>query len=265
MTEKQSSVIIGDANLEWIRPLQDRLRENGVRVSATTSSRELLQMAQPHPPDVIVLDDALDSLGSEVFISLLRRHCPESRIILLMPEVSHPDHDSRRHLQPLCSLVRPVSVPDLHRVISAAIHGVIPSMGGKRPPVILCVDDDAPFLRSLVRILRKPGYAVISYDNSEEALEAIPILQPDLAFIDVLMPGMNGLDLASEIREDYGDELPLVLLSARSSDREIADGYKSGATLYITKPCEPDSLLIAADRLLRRGRPGQRELLRPKT
>jgi len=263
MAERQFSVIFGDPDLEWSRSLQARLLEEGIRVVATSSSRELLEMVQAGRPDVIVLDEGFDTIGSEVFISLLRRHCPETRIVLLVPEGTHPDHESRRHLQPLCCLVRPVPDLDLHRVIVAAIHGAIPPAEG-RPPVILCVDDDAPFLRSLVRVLRRPGYAVISYDNPEEALEAIPILKPDLAFIDVLMPGMNGLDLASEIREDYGDDLPLVLLSARSSDREIAEGYKSGATLYITKPCEPGVLLGAADQLLRRVRPSHGELLSPK-
>jgi DNA-binding response OmpR family regulator len=262
MVEKSPSVLFGDADLEWSHLLRSRLHEQGIAVYAADSSRELLALAERHKPDVIVLDDRLELIGTQVFISLLRRHCPSTRIILLMPEGTHPDHEALRHLEPVCCLVRPISDAELRVVISAAFKGVVPAQEG-RPPVILCVDDDELFLKSLVRVLRRPGYAVIACDNPEEALEAIPVLRPDLAFIDVLMPGMNGLDLASEIRDDYGEELPLVLLSGRTSDREIADGYRSGATTYITKPCEPETILRVAEELIQRGQKGKKGLLRP--
>lgn len=262
MAEKTSSVLFGDRDLDRSKLLRSRLKDQGIAVHAVDSSTELLTLAEKLRPDVVVLDDGLEMIGSQVFITLLRRHCPGARIILLMPEGSHPDHEALRHLNPVCCLVHPVSDTDLRVVITAALKGVAPS-GEGRPPVVLCVDDDALFLKSLVRVLRRPGYAVISCDTPEEALEAIPILRPDLAFIDVLMPGMNGLDLASEIREDYGEELPLVLLSARSSDREIAEGYRSGATTYITKPCEPGSILRVAEELIGRGRKGRKGVLRP--
>jgi DNA-binding response OmpR family regulator len=262
MVEKSLTVLFGDADLERSKYLRTRLQEQGIGVDAAQSSHDLLKLAEKEDPDVVVLDDRLELIGSQVFISLLRRHCPTTRIILLMPEGTHPDRETFRHLDPVCCLVRPISDGDLRVVITAALNGVVPP-GEGRPPVILCVDDDPLFLRSLVRILRRPGYAVISCSNPEEALEAIPILQPDLAFIDVLMPGMNGLDLASEIRDDYGDEFPLVLLSARTSDREISDGYRSGAATYITKPCEPESILRVAEELIPRARKGRKGSLRP--
>ncbi|HLF92940.1 MAG TPA: response regulator [Planctomycetota bacterium] len=263
MVENQLSVLFGEPDLASSQALREKLEGEGIRIAASTSSREILELAGRHKPEVVVLDDRLEMMGSQVFISLFRRHCPDTRIILLLPEGTHPDRESLRHLEPVCCLVRPVADHDLLSVLRAAIKGAVPSGEGAKPPLILCVDDDERFLKSLVRVLRRPGYAVVSYDNPEEALEAIPILQPDLAFIDVLMPGMNGLDLASEIREDYGEGLPLVLLSARSSDREIADGYRSGATRYITKPCEPETLLNVAEQLLPKDRPGRKEMLRP--
>lgn len=262
MVEKPPSVLFGDPDPERINLIRSCLQDQGISVHAADSSRDFLALAQRHEPDVVVLDDRLERLGSQVIISLLRRHCPGSRIILLMSEGAHPDHEAFRHLDPICCLVRPIPDADLRVVISAALKGVIPPTEG-RPPVVLCVDDDPLFLKSLVRVLRRPGYAVISCDNPEEALEMIPILKPDLAFIDVLMPGMNGLDLASEIRDDCGQDFPLVLLSARSSDQEIAEGFRSGAANYITKPCEPRTILRTAEELLGRARKGRTRLLRP--
>src|SRR5207244_722807 len=113
-----------------------------------------------------------------------------------------------------------------------------------------CVDDDRRFLDGLARVLRRHGYAVASYDNPEKAMEAVPIVNPTMVFLDVLMPGMSGLDLASELREEHGDSLPLVLLSARASDADISDGYRSGATCYLTKPCDPEALIDLAKSLV---------------
>src|SRR5436189_53561 len=136
-----------------------------------------------------------------------------------------------------------VADSDLGVVISAALRAHRPARASAAPPVIFCVDDDALFLKSLVRILRRRGYSVVGFESPEKVLEGVPIHKPSLVFIDVLMPGMNGLDLTSELREEYGDSLPCVLLSARTSDQEIADGYRSGARFYITKPCEPDRVV----------------------
>jgi DNA-binding response OmpR family regulator len=114
----------------------------------------------------------------------------------------------------------------------------------------MCVDDDVLHLRSLERILRRRGYSVVGFDDPERALEAIPVAKPDLLFLDILMPGMSGLDFAEQVREQFADTLPVVLLTARGSDREIADGYRKGATHYITKPCDPRTVVGIADYLL---------------
>jgi DNA-binding response OmpR family regulator len=154
----------------------------------------------------------------------------------------------------VCCLVSPVSDLDLAKVVALALQnqGGLPS---PRPPVVLCVDDDRLFLKSLARILRRRDVVVLSYDDPDEAREAIPVHNPALAFVDVLMPGMNGLDLVSELREEYGAALPVVLLSARSSDEEIDEGIRAGAKFYITKPCDPDRILQITDEVLGMGLP----------
>jgi DNA-binding response OmpR family regulator len=104
----------------------------------------------------------------------------------------------------------------------------------------------------------------MGFESPEKALEGIPIHKPSLVFIDVLMPGMSGLDVAGELREEYGDKLPFVLLTAKSSDQEISEGYRTGAKYYITKPCEPDRVVNIADYLVGNLGPGERELIGSK-
>lgn len=250
MNPQRPIVFFGEPEEDRRPLLRDRLEQDQVETASLATSRQLLELVQREAPDVIVLDQRLESVGDQVLVGLLRMRCPAARIIQLLPPGSHPDRDRERHLDPVCSLVRPVSDDDLHSVIKAALRVTQQERQARRAPVILCVDDDVLFLNGLTRILGRKGYAVIGYDNPEKALEAIPLHHPSLAFIDVLMPGMSGLDLASEIQEEYGDRLPLVLLSARSTDEEIAEGYKTGARYYLTKPCDPGQVLKVTELIL---------------
>jgi DNA-binding response OmpR family regulator len=262
MSETSAVVLFGMSDLEATASTREILRGQGHEVFASSSSREILEVARRRAPAVIVLDDRLDAVGGQVLIGLLRDSCPEARIILVLPPGCHPDHELNQPL--VCTLASPVSEQELSVVIFAALRDHRPARAAAAPPVIFCVDDDALFLKSLVRILRRRGYSVVGFDSPEKVLEGIPIHKPSLVFIDVLMPGMNGLDLASELREEYGDSLPLVLLSARNSDEEIAEGYRTGARYYITKPCEPDRVINIADYLLRDLGPRERELIGSK-
>ena len=257
-------VLFGTTDVDATQALRDRLRHQGAEVFACASSQEFLEAARRRAPNVVILDDELESVGGQTIIRLLRHLCPHAPVILLLPADDHGDRDAQQHLGPVCTLQSPVSEQELGIVISSALQGLAASPVTPSRPVIFCVDDDRLFLKSLVRILRRRGYTVIGYDNPDAALEEVPIHKPSLMFIDVLMPGMNGLDLATELREAYGDRLPFVLLTAKSDDTEIAEGYKSGARYYITKPCEPERILNIADYLVGDLGPRERELLGSK-
>ena len=256
-------VLFGTTDPDSSLALRDKLRHQGAEVFACASSQEFLEVARRRAPDVVVLDDELESIGGQTLIRLLRSLCPQVPVILLLPKSATVDPNDQ-HLGPVCTLVSPVSETELGIVIGSALQrrGSVDVAAPR--PVIFCVDDDPLFLRSVVRILRHHGYTVIGYDNPDAALEAVPIHKPSLVFIDVLMPGMNGLDLATELREAYGDRLPFVLLTGKSDDTEIAEGYKSGARYYITKPCEPERILNIADYLVGDLGPRERQLLGTK-
>jgi DNA-binding response OmpR family regulator len=257
-------VLFGITDPDATQALRDKLRHQGVEVFSCASSQEFLEVARRRAPNVVVLDDELESVGGQTIIRLLRNLCPSVPVILVLPAGVHGDAEGHPHLGPVCTLRSPVSEQELGIVIGSALQGLAASPAPVARPVIFCVDDDRLFLKSVVRILRRHGYTVIGYDNPDAALEEVPIHKPSLMFIDVLMPGMNGLDLATELRESYGDRLPFVLLTAKADDTEIAEGYKSGARYYITKPCEPGRILDIADYLVGDLGPRERELLGSK-
>jgi DNA-binding response OmpR family regulator len=112
------------------------------------------------------------------------------------------------------------------------------------PPLILVADDD-PDLLALLRVnLEVEGYAVMCALDGLEALEMAGRMRPALVVLDVMMPGLDGLEVTQRLRADPATEnLPIVLLTARGSDPQIWEGWQSGANYYVTKPFDVDQLL----------------------
>ena len=108
---------------------------------------------------------------------------------------------------------------------------------------ILIVDDDAFIRRPLEFILREEGYQAQTAANTEEGLRAIEGCVPDLIFLDVMMPGKDGLTWCAELKSDprYA-RIPIVLLSARGQDVDRERGLALGAADFMSKPYSPFEL-----------------------
>ena len=108
---------------------------------------------------------------------------------------------------------------------------------------ILIVDDE-PMARTLLRLmLVRSGYEVIEAVDGYDALEKLRTILPDLVVLDVMMPGLNGFDVCTNIRDsDATSRIPVIMLSAKTDTQSIEQGMSAGATKYLTKPVSPDEL-----------------------
>ena len=116
---------------------------------------------------------------------------------------------------------------------------------------ILVVDDEPFICRSLTFVLRKENYRVFEARNGEEGLAAIREHKPDLVFLDVMMPKLNGFQVTQQVRSDPTlDSVKIILLTAKGqeSDREV--GKTAGANDYMTKPFSPTKILDRARQML---------------
>lgn len=112
-------------------------------------------------------------------------------------------------------------------------------------PRILAVDDDSVNLRVLINILTEDQYEIESVTNGKEALKKLERKEWDLVISDVMMPGMSGYELTRAIRERFSiSELPILLLTARSSPEDIYTGFVAGANDYVTKPVDAVELNV---------------------
>ncbi len=122
-----------------------------------------------------------------------------------------------------------------------------------KKPIILLVDDD-PDIREFVTFnLEKEGYAVVSAKEGAEGVEAAKKHRPDLILLDVMMPGMDGIEACEAIRSNPDIATTLIaFLSARGEDYSQVAGFDAGADDYITKPIRPKVLVSRVKALLRR-------------
>jgi two-component system response regulator MtrA len=120
---------------------------------------------------------------------------------------------------------------------------------------ILVADDDVD-IRELVEFkLSTLGHDVVAVADGAAAVEACQASRPDLAVLDVMMPGVSGLDAIRAIRADPAlADLPVILLTARAQESDVETGFDSGADDYITKPFSPRELAARVEALLTRVR-----------
>ncbi|WP_107950661.1 response regulator transcription factor [Lysinibacillus parviboronicapiens] len=115
---------------------------------------------------------------------------------------------------------------------------------------ILVVDDDVHILHLINIYLTREGYQVLQAENGEQALQLLEHDLPDLAVVDVMMPGMDGFTLTETLSQDY--DVPVLLLTAKGELEDKERGFLAGSDDYVVKPFEPKELLFRIAAILRR-------------
>ena len=127
-------------------------------------------------------------------------------------------------------------------------------MEAGRPTRVLVVEDDADIAQVLQRSLRLEGYEVRVAGDGEAALTTYGEFAPDLLVLDLGLPKLDGVEVAKRLREG-GDDLPILMLTARDALESRVEGLDSGADDYLVKPFERQELLARLRALLRRRPP----------
>ncbi|NCF32913.1 MAG: phosphate regulon transcriptional regulatory protein PhoB [Proteobacteria bacterium] len=127
---------------------------------------------------------------------------------------------------------------------------------------ILIVEDEPEIRELLAFTLSRENYDVIEAETAESALQMMDSKTPDLAIIDWMLPGIDGVDLTKRLRrEEVTEDLPVIMLTARSEETDKLKSFSVGIDDYITKPFSPRELLARVKALLRRSGAPQDDIL----
>src|SRR5512142_1910885 len=125
---------------------------------------------------------------------------------------------------------------------------------------ILLVEDEPAIQELLAFNIKQCGYQAIQAENAEAALAQVNRELPDLILLDWMLPGVSGIDLAKRWRADARTRnIPIIMLTARTEERDKIAGLESGADDYITKPFSPRELMARIRAVLRRRTPEMSE------
>ena|ERR1700675_4640251 len=126
-------------------------------------------------------------------------------------------------------------------------------MTDRGSPLVLVADDEED-IRALVAFrLQRAGYDVITAADGEEALLLATTRLPDLVVLDMMMPKATGLEVTRSLRgQDTTKDIPVILLTARAQEADVASGFEAGVDDYVKKPFSPKDLQLRVQALLER-------------
>jgi DNA-binding response OmpR family regulator len=118
---------------------------------------------------------------------------------------------------------------------------------------ILIVDDEPNIVLSLEFVMEQNGFRTAVARDGDEALEQAERFRPDLVLLDVMMPRRDGFEVCQALRDTFGPDLRIVMLTAKGRDTEVAKGLAVGADAYVTKPFSTRELVAQVRALLEEG------------
>lgn len=134
----------------------------------------------------------------------------------------------------------------------------------EKKSLILIIDDVPKNLQVLAKMLDKKNYRVSIANSGGQALKMIEKVLPDLILLDILMPGMNGIEVCQRLKESpVTRDIPIIFLTAKTKSEDIVDGLKAGGVDYVTKPFNLPELLARVETHLelKRKRDSEKKLI----
>ena len=125
---------------------------------------------------------------------------------------------------------------------------------------VLVVEDEPSIQELIAASLQRAGHVVLRADSAEDAGRLVGETLPDIVLLDWMLPGMSGIQYARRLRsEERTQDLPIIMLTARSEEHDKVAGLEAGADDYLTKPFSPRELLARIKAVLRRRAPQMTE------
>jgi two-component system, OmpR family, alkaline phosphatase synthesis response regulator PhoP len=285
-----ASILIVDDEPENLELLEAVLAPTGHTIRSAGGGREALQAVQQERPDLILLDLMMPEVSGFEVCEMLRANEATARLPIIvvtaldqlgikertltlgaddyltkpiqptdvvarvqaMMQVRHLEQDLDRTLAYLHELE---VARHSHRRRALSAMGAIPAAAprqpaGLMPPTILIVDDEELMRQFYGDLLVGGGFRVVTASSGPEALSALPQYPVETVVLDIMMPGVSGLEALEQIRQ-IAPDLPVIILTARPSSQNAIAALKLGAFDFIVKGIQQELVIVAVHRAIR--------------
>jgi DNA-binding response OmpR family regulator len=229
-------ILIAEDDPDMQNLLTHLLQDHAI-VRCAGTARKAIEAATEQRFDLVLLDQQLpDRSGVEVLASIRRTISADACVVMLTATRTATEVQRLLAAGVQDYVLKPFEQDALVTRVLTHLHACAPS--------ILIADDD-PLIREIIRNkFQQRGLRVLTANNGAEALKLAQLTRPHVVILDCLMPRMDGMDVLAELRHDARTRnLPVIMLSARTSENEIAKAYRYGANDYIPKPFLPDDVI----------------------
>jgi len=256
---ERNAVLIVEDDDDARGMLSRTLSRSGYQVCEASNGRVALDQLTKCTPDIILLDLAMPVMDGFEFLEELQKE--QSRrsipvIITTAKDLTDNDHrmlKGRVHqIMQKSSYNREALLAEISRLVSeytqtngtetqpaASEQQVVPPLVQSNSTRLLVVDDNETNRDMLSRRLRSSGYEVDLAESGPRALELISREEFDLILLDVMMPGMNGIEVLQKLRLTHSrNRLPVIMATAKDQSRDVVEALENGANDYVTKPID---------------------------
>jgi two-component system, cell cycle response regulator len=219
------------------------LKYHGYEVLEAADGVAGLKLAREHMPDLILLDLQMPVMGGFTVIRELRKTPELNKLKVIAVTSFAMKGDREKALE--AGFDEYVTKPIDTRKFVEIVKNIIPSGNMTlKNRIILCVDDEVANLKLLENILVPRGYEVVSVANGEDALRKIKTRTIDLVLLDLMLPGMDGLQVSRKIKNNKkAKNIPIIILTSRSGVESYIKSLSDEVFAYLHKPFEAEELV----------------------
>jgi len=248
-TRAKKLIILADDSPLIHRHTVPILEDDGYDVVSAHDGAEAIELARAHTPDLVITDVEMPKLDGYGVCKALKGDPATAHVPVLICSTLGEAADLERGFDAGADdyLVKPVIPEELSTRVRALVQGTLP---GARERVL--VVDDSPAQRHYVAdCLARQGFDVATAEDGRVALKKAQAVKPALIVSDYEMPNMTGFELVHALRRDPDlRQIPVIMLTARDSKRDMAQMRAAGASAYLVKPFSQDKCIALVERTL---------------
>ncbi len=244
--EIHAILLAADADTAYL--LKGILLERGIRVTLSYNAQEGFSLVRQMSPHLMLVDLELEDGSGSQLIEILS-HDPETSAI---PIIAFSRSDAQQ-TSPFSNVLHVQKPIEMNHFLQALSNSLLKIRGGDKRRKILLIDDD-PNMRMITReALQYQNYLVVEATDGAQALEQLKYHKPDMILLDVMLPGIDGFQIAQIIRSNImTSHIPIVFLTAKGQTEDKVKALKAGATDYLVKPVDSTELAARIETIVER-------------
>jgi len=240
-----TSILSVDDDPVVLEVIQQYFTQKGTKVFTATSVKDAFELLKTTPIELIISDVEMPKFTGIQFLKKLREQTKYKQIPIIFLSISRTEANLLECIKLGATefVTKPFDVKKLHEKVMGLLNYKTRS--------ILVVDDDPIIETILTETLLAKGYSVNVISDGNQVVDAAKFLHPNLILLDRMLPGKEGLTILVDLKEEKEtQDIPVIIVSAKTQETEVVDALKKGAADCVGKPLKLNELMIRIDKLL---------------